>query len=124
MEAFVILTSKIKLSNAIKDYFSSMSPINFNNIRIYTYGLDHNNGEKILKELIDKSMSNTKITNCFIFTDFGDAQFVAKDFEKQCIKAILCRGSLIETGFVTYNLINGGAPRESIMLSINKVYKK
>lgn len=124
MTAFIILTNKTSLSNSIKEYFSSISPINFNIVRIFTYGLDKSSETELLKLFTNDFLKNEKFVNCFIFTDFGDSWNFGKMIQKKNSKIILCKGSLIETGLLSYKLINGGAPIESIMMSVNKMIKK
>ncbi len=124
MYAFIIITNKIKFSNAVKDYFISMSPINYNNTKVFIYGLDENNETEIIADLNKILKNNIKITNGFVLSDFGDSLFSSKLIEKEIKNIIYSKGSLIETGFLAFKLINGSAPIESIMLSINRTIDK
>lgn len=124
MNAFILLTNRLNLSIAIKEYFCSMSPINYNNVRIFNYGLDKSSEYDVLASLSNDVILNKKFTNYFIFCDFGDSLDLARKFQKENKNVYVSKGSLIETGFLNYKLINGGAPIESIMLGINKTIKK
>ncbi|MGL6124936.1 MAG: hypothetical protein ACRC1F_00390 [Metamycoplasmataceae bacterium] len=120
MYAFVIVTNKIKFSTAVKDYFVSMSPINFNAIKVFVFGTDVNTEEEIIDQLKKIPKNNPKITNCFVFSDFGDSFFSAKLIEEKISNATYSKNSLIESGFLAFQLINGGAPIESIMIAMNR----
>ena len=122
--AFIIITNKINFSNAVKDYFVSMSPVNFNNTKIFVYGLDENNEEEIAIDLDKIIKDNIKINKGFVLSDFGDSLFSSKLLEKKMKNITYSKGSLIETGFLAFKLINGGAPIEAIMLSIDRPFNK
>ncbi len=124
MYAFIIITNKINFSNSVKDYFVSMSPINFNTTKIYTFGLDETNESSIVKELKQIMETNNKINKSFVFSDFGDSLFASKILESSIENTIYSNSSLIESGFLSFTLINGGAPIEAIMLSIDREIKK
>ena len=124
MYAFIIITNKIDFSNSVKDYFVSMSPINFNSTKIYTFGLDKTDESLIIKELKNIIDTNNKITKSFIFSDFGDSLFASKIIENSIENTIYSNNSLIESGFLAFTLINGGAPIESIMISLDRQFKK
>ncbi|MGL5592202.1 MAG: hypothetical protein ACRDCJ_02510 [Metamycoplasmataceae bacterium] len=127
MYAFVIITNKLEFSIAVKNYFVSMCPINYNVVKIFTYGIDTNDSKseaKILKELKKTLSENPKINKCFIFSDFGDPTFLAETLDKEIDFAIHSKNSLIESGFLAFELINGGAPIESIILALDREVKR
>lgn len=124
MYAFVIITNNINFSNAVKDYFTSMSPINYNNTKVFVYGTDVSSEKDIIKDLKKIMDTNTKISNCFVFSDFGNSLFSSKDLEQNIKNTFYSKGSLIETGYLAFKLINGSAPIESIMLAINRTIAK
>ncbi len=101
-----------------------MSPINFNSTKIYTFGLDKTDESLIIKELKNIIDTNNKITKSFIFSDFGDSLFASKIIENSIENTIYSNNSLIESGFLAFTLINGGAPIESIMISLDREFKK
>jgi dihydroxyacetone kinase DhaKLM complex PTS-EIIA-like component DhaM len=122
--AFIIITNKLTFANAVKEYFVSMSPINFNNTKIFVFGLDTNSETEIIEDLKKVIVMNEKIENGFIFSDFGDSVFSSKIIENLIENMYYSKGSLIESGFLAFTLINGGAPIESIMLAIDREVKK
>lgn len=101
-----------------------MSPINFNNTKIFTFGTDINSEDEIIMELKESLDKNPKITNCFVISDFGNPLFSSRLIEKEVRDTIYSKASLIESGFLTFKLINGGAPIESIMLSLDRKIEK
>ncbi|MGL5205411.1 MAG: hypothetical protein ACRC7B_00655 [Metamycoplasmataceae bacterium] len=127
MYAFVIITNRLEFSTAVKDYFISLCPINYNVIKIFTYGIDKNdlkNEAKIIKEIKKELNENSKIEKCFIFSDFGDPTFLSETIDREIEIAIHSQNSLIESGFLAFELINGGAPIESIMIALGREVKR
>ncbi len=124
MYAFIIITNKLNFSNSVKDYFVSMSPVNFNNTKIFVFGLDSTNENEIVKELKQIMIENTKVKKGFIFSDFGDSLLTSKIIETSIENTFYSKGSLLEAGFLAFTLINGGAPIESIMMSMNRELTK
>ncbi|MGL5732811.1 MAG: hypothetical protein ACRCXE_01965 [Metamycoplasmataceae bacterium] len=127
MYAFVIITNRIEFSTAVKNYFISMCPINYNVIKVFAYGLDKNDSKseaKIIKEIKKALIDNPKIEKCFIFSDFGDPTFLSEAIDNEIEIAIHSKNSLIESGFLAFELINGGAPIESIMMALDREVKR
>lgn len=120
MHALIIITNKIEFSNNIKDYFLSLSPINFNNIKLFTYGLDVSDLKSISNDINNAITLHEKIKYFFVISDFGSSWNASKQLELVNEKIYFCKGPIIENGYLLFKLINGSAPIESIMLSINK----
>ncbi|MGL5617698.1 MAG: hypothetical protein ACRCWU_01430 [Metamycoplasmataceae bacterium] len=85
---------------------------------------DSKSETKIIKELKKALSENQRIEKCFIFSDFGDPMFLAETLEKEIEIAIHSKNSLIESGFLSFELINGGAPIESIMIAFDREVKR
>ncbi|MGL5308451.1 MAG: hypothetical protein ACRC9F_00160 [Metamycoplasmataceae bacterium] len=127
MYAFVIITNRLEFSLAVKNYFISMCPINYNVIKVFTFGTDEINSKsetKLIKDIKKTLKEHTKIEKCFVFSDFGDPTFLSQSLEKEIDIAIHSKNSLIESGFLAFELINGGAPIESIMIALDREVKR
>ncbi|MDK2819823.1 MAG: hypothetical protein KFW07_03225 [Mycoplasmataceae bacterium] len=120
MYGLIIITNKIEFSNNIKDYFQSLSPINFNNIKLFTYGVDVSDFKSINQDIVNVINLHEKVEYFFMISDFGTSSNISKEINVINEKIHWCKGSIIENGYLLYKLVNGGAPIESIMLSINE----
>ncbi|MGL5521939.1 MAG: hypothetical protein ACRDAW_01550 [Metamycoplasmataceae bacterium] len=118
MYSLVFITSYKKFSLAIKEYFYKKNNVKNEIIFFDCFGLDEDSEEAIYNFLIKKRTNS--IDKIIIFSDLGNSYEVAKNLLKKNPNLFwLADGSLIESGFISYLMLNTSAPIDSIEKFIN-----
>ncbi|MGL5520303.1 MAG: hypothetical protein ACRDBR_02630 [Metamycoplasmataceae bacterium] len=118
MYSLVFITSYKKFSLAIKEYFYKKNNVKNEIIFFDCFGMDEDDEETIYNFLVKKRSSS--VEKIIIFSDLGNSYEVAKNLLKRNPELFwLADGSLIESGFISYLMLNTSAPIESINKFIN-----
>ena len=116
MNVMIIVTNKIKFSNDIISYFKEMNLQNYSHLTFIPIGLDEGSEEQILESIYER-INQIKFLNIItIFSDLGLPNQFSKRIKVNIpnINVLYSNGSLIEKGFLTYMLLNTGAPLDTI----------
>lgn len=116
MNVMIIVTNKIKFSNDIISYFKEMNLQNYSHLTFIPIGLDEGSEEQILESIYER-INQIKFLNIItIFSDLGLPNQFSKRIKVNIpnVNVLYSNGSLIEKGFLTYMLLNTGAPLDTI----------
>ncbi|MGL4183776.1 MAG: hypothetical protein ACRCRP_01440 [Metamycoplasmataceae bacterium] len=124
MYSLIFITSYKNFSLAIKEYFYKKNNVKNEIIFFDCFGIDEDSEESIYNFLLKKRINS--VEKIIIFSDLGNSYEMAKKLVKKNPDIFhLADGSLIESGFLSYLMLNTSAPIESINKFIdNPVGKK
>lgn len=127
MTIFIVITNELEFSEHIIRYWKNQNICNGYKFQFLATGLDEGREEDILNKIYKFIDEHKNVKQIAIFSDAGLSTNLAKRIhldEGRNIKILRSKGSLIENGFLSYIMLNTGAPEETFDSILNDYINK